>query len=88
MYGWHNSLERQNVAGADCISRYDFALKIAEIFDLDKSMVTHVPNSYFTRIASRPYNTCFCTDKMEHGLEIKPTGVEEGLKILKYGIAK
>jgi dTDP-4-dehydrorhamnose reductase len=136
MYGWHNSLERQNmvtwildsipkgiplkivndiysnpllssncadaiwavikkeetgvfhVAGADCISRYDFALKIAEIFNLDKSMITPVPNSYFTGIASRPYNTCLCTDKMEHELEIKPIGVEKGLKILKYGITK
>ena len=136
MYGWHNSLERQNmvtwildsiskgvplkivndtysnpllslncadaiwatikkektgifhVAGADCISRYDFALKIVEIFNLDKSILTPVPNSYFTGIAPRPCNTCFCTDKMEQELGIKSIGVEEGLKFLKDRINK
>jgi len=131
MYGWNNSLERQNmltwildsiskgiplkivndiysnpllslncadaiwsvikkektgifhVAGLDCLSRYDFALKIAEIFNLDNSMIAPVPNSYFIGIASRPSNTCLCTDKMEQELKIKPVGIEEGLKILK-----
>jgi len=72
-----------HVAGSDCVSRYDFALKIAEIFDLDKSMLAPVPNSYFTEIAPRPYNTCLCTDKMERELKIKSIGIEEGLKILK-----
>ena len=66
-----------------CLSRYDFALKIAEIFDLDKSMLSPVPNSYFTEIASRPSNTCFCIDKMEQELMIKSIGIEEGLRILK-----
>ena len=72
-----------HVAGSDCISRYDFALKIAEIFNLDKRMLAPVPNSYFTEIASRPSNTCFCTDKMERELIIKSIGIEEGLRILK-----
>jgi dTDP-4-dehydrorhamnose reductase len=72
-----------HVAGSDCLSRYDFALKIAEIFDLDKSMLSPVPNSYFTEIASRPSNTCFCIDKMEQELMIKSIGIEEGLRILK-----
>jgi len=136
MYGWHNSLERQNmvtwildsvskgvplkivndiysnpllslncadaiwaiikkektgifhVGGSDCLSRYEFALKIAEIFNLDKTMLTPVPNSYFTGIASRPSNTCLCTDKMERELDVKPIGIEEGLKILKDCINK
>lgn len=72
-----------HIAGADCISRYEFAIKIAEIFGLDKSMITPVANSYFTGIASRPSNTCFCTDKMERELGIRAIGVEEGLRILK-----
>ena len=127
MYGWHNSMERQNIltwvldsevplkivndtysnpllalncadaiwaiirkektgvfhiAGADCISIYDFALKIAEVFHLDKSMLTPVPDSYFKEMISRPHNTCFCTDKMERELEIKAMGIEEGLSLL------
>jgi len=77
-----------HVAGSDCVSRYDFALKIAEIFDLDKSMLAPVPNSYFTEIAPRPCNTCLCTDKIERELKIKSIGIEEGLKILKDRINK
>jgi len=75
-----------HIAGADCVSRYDFALKIAEIFNLDKNMLSPVPNSYFTGIASRPSNTCFCTDKMERELKIKSIGIDEGLKILRSKI--
>ncbi len=68
-----------HIAGADCISIYDFALKIAEIFKLDKSMLTPVPSSHLTELTPRPRNTCFCTDKMEQELGVKPIGIEEGL---------
>jgi dTDP-4-dehydrorhamnose reductase len=77
-----------HVAGSNCVSRYDFALKIAEIFDLNKNMLAPVPNSYFTEIAPRPCNTCLCTDKMEQELKIRSIGIEEGLKILKDRINK
>lgn len=72
-----------HIAGVDCITRYNFALKIAEIFNLDKNMLTPVSDNYFTEMAPRPHNTCFCTDKMEQELKVKPIGIEEGLKILK-----
>lgn len=136
MYGWHNSLERQNiftwvldslskgtplkvvndiysnpllslncadaiwtvikkektgifhVAGSDCVTRYDFALKIAEIFNLDKGMLAPVSDSYFAELVSRPCNTCFCTDKMEQELKVKSIGIEGGLEILKDRINK
>ena len=77
-----------HVAGSDCVSRYNFALKIAETFNLDKSMITPVPNSYFTDIAPRPRNTCLCIDKMERELKVKSIGIEEGLKILKDSLSK
>ncbi len=69
-----------HVAGADCMSRYDFALKIVEVFGLDIS-ISPVPDSYFG-FAPRPLNTCLCTEKMTLEL-VKPISVYEGLNILK-----
>jgi len=75
-----------HIAGADCVTGYDFALKIAEVFHLDKSMLTPVSDDYFIEMIPRPSNTCFCIDKMERELKIKAMGIDEGLKILKERI--
>ena len=70
-----------HIAGADSMTRDEFALKIKEIFDL-KIDISPVPDSYFPGVP-RPKNTCFCTDRMEWSLKVKPIGVYEGLSILK-----
>ena len=46
-------------------------------------MITPISDNYFLDLIARPHNTCFCTDKMEQELKIKPLGIEKGLKILK-----
>lgn len=72
-----------NIAGADCISRYDLALKVAKVFGLDKSLINPVSSDFFKDIAKRPKNTCFNTSKMEKDLGIKPLSVDEGLRLMK-----
>lgn len=72
-----------NIAGADCISRYDLALKVAKVFELDSSLINPVSSDFFKSIAKRPKNTCFNTKKMEKELDIKPLSVDEGLKLMK-----
>jgi dTDP-4-dehydrorhamnose reductase len=72
-----------HVAGRDHISLYRFALLTAEVFGLDASLITPVPDSYFPEIAPRPQDTSFDTTKMETELGVKTVGVRDGLLKMK-----
>lgn len=75
-----------NIAGGDCISRYDLALKVAKVFGLDSSLISSVSSDFFKDIAKRPKNTCFKTLKMERELGIKPLTVDEGLRLMRQEV--
>lgn len=72
-----------NVAGGDCINRFDLAKKVADVFELDSALITAVSSDFFKSIVKRPKNTCFNTQKMENELGIKPLSVDEGLRLMK-----
>lgn len=72
-----------HAAGRDHLSLYQFALLIAEVFGLDASLITPVPDSYFPEIAPRPRDTSFDTSKMENELGVKAIGVKDGLTRMK-----
>ncbi len=72
-----------NIAGANSISRYDLAIKVANTFGLDSLLITPVSSDFFKSIAKRPKNTSFNTKKMEKDLRIKPVGIDEGLGLMK-----
>ena len=72
-----------HAAGRDHISLYQFALLTAEVFGLDASLITPVPDSYFPEIAPRPQDTSFDTTKMETELGVKAVGVRDGLLKMK-----
>lgn len=75
--------EIYNIAGADCVSRFELALKIAEVFKLDASLINPVTSDFFKTIAKRPRNTCFNTSKVQKELEYKPLNIMSGLKLMK-----
>lgn len=75
--------EVYNIAGGECISRYDLALKVSQVFNLDSSMISSVPNSFFKNIAPRPKNTCFDTKKIGENFDIRPLTILDGLEIMK-----
>lgn len=75
--------ETFHIAGKDCMSRYDFSMEIADIFDFDKDMLYKATSDFFKDHVVRPKNTCFTTKKMEKFLGIKPMGVREGLFQMK-----
>ena len=72
-----------HMAGRDHISLYQFALLTAEVFGLDASLITPVPDSYFPEIAPRPQDTSFDTTKMETELGVKTFGLRDGLLKMK-----
>lgn len=72
-----------HAAGADVVNRYQFALKVAETFGFDPSLVKRVPSSRFPSIAKRPPNTSFVTDRMKKELGVAPLTVSQGLRAMK-----
>lgn len=75
--------ESFNIAGKECMSRYEFSQEVATVFNLDKNMIYKATSDFFKDHVIRPKNTCFATDKMEEVLGIKPLGVREGLLTMK-----
>lgn len=72
-----------HAAGRDHLSLYQFALQVAEVFDLDAGLITPVPDSYFPEIASRPQDTSFDTTKMEIKVGVQTIGLKDGLVRMK-----
>jgi dTDP-4-dehydrorhamnose reductase len=77
-----------NVAGRDIMSRYEFALRVADVFSLDHSLITPIKTADLHQPAPRPLKSGLVTLKAEVDLGIKPSTVEEGLAILKNQIAR
>jgi len=75
--------ESYNIAGKNCVSRFEFSRQIARTFNLDFSMIYPVPLSFFKNFVDRPKNTCFVTKKMERELGIKPLSIKIGLEYYK-----
>lgn len=75
--------ETFNIAGKECVSRFDFSKSITDIFKLDGTMLYPVTLDFFKNFVPRPKNTCFNTTKMEKFLDIKPLSMKNGLKYLR-----
>ncbi|UCD54981.1 MAG: SDR family oxidoreductase [Candidatus Omnitrophota bacterium] len=71
-----------HIAGKDILNRYQFGLKLAEIFGYDKNLIKPVKNSFFKEIAPRPKNTSYDTAKLEKELKARLMGVEAGLSAM------
>lgn len=72
-----------NIAGKDCVSRFELANAVADVFDLDKSYINPVESDFFKKIAPRPKNTCFDTSRMQTDLGIRPFSITLGLKKMR-----
>lgn len=72
-----------HVAGIERINRFDFAKKIAEIFELDKKLIKPVISDKIKQIAERPKDTSLDISKAKKELNMDFLGVEEGLKKMK-----
>ena len=77
-----------HVSGSESISRYDFALKIAKIFDLDKNLIESITTTRLEQKAPRPMDSTFIMDKLYNNIGWLPHDVESGLKLLKKELAK
>ena len=72
-----------HTAGRSCLSRYEFGLKIAEIFGYSTSLVRQVLTSEFKQLAERPKNSCLRVEKAERILDMRFLTAEEGIREMK-----
>lgn len=71
-----------NISGKDFMSPYDIAVRTAEYFKLDKSLITPTDSTKFRQPARRPPRTGFIIEKARKELGYEPHTFEEGLAIL------
>jgi len=71
-----------NISGKDFLSPYDIAIKTAEFFNLDKSLIKATDSSTFKQPALRPLTTGFIITKAERELGYRPHSFEEGIGVL------
>lgn len=71
-----------NISGYEMMTPYDIAIKTAEYFGLDKSLINQTDSTKFKQPAARPLKTGFIIDKAKRELGYAPRSFSEGLKVL------
>jgi dTDP-4-dehydrorhamnose reductase len=77
-----------HMAGATRISRYDFALQVADIFGLNADLILPSRMADLPWIARRPMDSSLDTSKTSKMLATKPLGLAKSLQILRAEIEK
>jgi dTDP-4-dehydrorhamnose reductase len=72
-----------HTAGRSCLSRYEFAIKLAEVFGYSVKQVEPVYASEFKQVAVRPRNSCLRVEKAEKSLGMSLFNAEQGVKEMK-----
>ena len=77
-----------HIGSDDCVSRYEFATKIAKVFSFDTSFISPIDTKLFFKnvksyIAERPMHSGLKVNKIERELNISTYPLEYSLKQLK-----
>jgi len=75
-----------HVCGSEHLSRYDFAVRAANVFALSPDLITPVPSAVLNQPAPRPMVTGFITLKAETELGVQMRDTTSGLELLKSEI--
>lgn len=76
-----------HTAGRSCLSRYEFASKLSQLFGYPASLVQPVFSSEFPQVARRPRNSCLRVEKAEKALGMRFLTAEEGIREMKKQVA-
>jgi dTDP-4-dehydrorhamnose reductase len=71
-----------NISGKDLLTPYEMAIKAAQFFHLDESLINKTDSTKFTQPAKRPAKTGFILEKAYRILNYNPVSFEEGIKVL------
>jgi len=76
-----------NYGGADYLNRYEFAKIIADVYDLDKSLIFQTSTDDLNQPARRPLKGGLKTEKIEEEFDIKCVELKTSLNMIKSQIA-
>jgi dTDP-4-dehydrorhamnose reductase len=76
-----------HISGRDLVSIYELACTVAEVFDLDASLIEPVSSDFFEDDVDRPPRTGFIVDRAAEELDYDPRSLEDGLCDLKDRLA-
>jgi dTDP-4-dehydrorhamnose reductase len=71
-----------NISGKEMLTPYDMAIKTADFFGLDKSLINETDSTKFTQPAKRPPKTGFIITKAQTELHYRPHTFEEGIRLM------
>jgi len=77
-----------NIGGSELLSRLDFTYKIADYFQLDKSLITSINTSDLNQPAPRPLNSGLVNLKAETELNYHPLSIEKTLFLMKRNLIR
>jgi len=75
-------------AGRDIVSRYEFALRLAHVFDFEPKLIIPIKTAQLHQPAVRPMKSGLITLKAEVELGYRPSTIEQGLLVLKSQLAR
>ncbi len=71
-----------NISGKDLMSIIEIVERVADFYDLDKSLINSISADTLNQTAKRPKKTGFILDKAINELGYKPRSFEEGIEIM------
>jgi dTDP-4-dehydrorhamnose reductase len=75
-----------HMAGATRQSRYEFVIKLAEIFDLDRMLIRPAKMNEMNWFARRPNDSSLDVSKATSQLRHKPLNIDEAVRRLKFEV--
>lgn len=82
----HRSTGLFHVGGGERVSRYDFAVKVAEAFSLRPGRIRPAPFTHLEGLAQRPRDSSLCSEKIERYLKMELPKIGDGLERLKQDL--
>lgn len=71
-----------HATGKTCLNRYEFALIIADIFNLNQNLIKSVTKLEKKQDAPRPFNSCLDSSKLEDFLEFEFSDIKKGVNFI------
>lgn len=76
-----------NIGGSEFLNRYEFALMIAEYFNLDKTLINRIKTDELKQTARRPLKSGLITIKAQSELGYKPHSIIQSLEQMKLELS-
>jgi len=84
----NNAWDLYHISGNEIIDRYSFAIKIADIFKLNKELIKPITTKELNQVSLRPLRSGFILDKIRDDLNLRMLNIDESLKQLKKQMTK